>query len=248
MLNEIRLENIIESISYSSSFNDVEGGGKSNASFIKSHDGLFIFKRLNRNEFKMFKSYSQSYFKQNFKRYFKNKSSLLCRIYGIFEIHVNQMKHHFILMENLFCGLNNMKSLRIYDLKGSETNRYINKDKNVQKVLLDTNFKIDQNSEPFPLNENDYKFCEESFINDSKFLSKHNLIDYSLLLIINPLNYSIRLGIIDYLRLYTWDKHLEHVGKIVMNKGAIPTIVNPNDYKNRFLEAMRKYFMKININ
>ncbi len=103
--------------------------------------------------------------------------------------------------------------------------------------------------------------------NDSLILSKMNVVDYSLLLIINEswaenvkeqlrssfkgkenesfeINLKhIRIGIIDYVRKYTWDKQLEHVGKIIINRLQIPTIVNPIIYKERFKEAIDDYFI-----
>ena len=54
------------------------------------------------------------------------------------------------------------------------------------------------------------------------------------------------MGIIDYVRKYTWDKQLEHVVKIVLNGfKAPPTIVDPNDYKKRFNDAIKDYFIGI---
>jgi hypothetical protein len=98
-----------------------------------------------------------------------------------------------------------------------------------------------------------------------------NVVDYSLLLIIddqpmamgNPqLNFNnhqkdcdhpsacpicyvktVRVGIIDYVRKYTWDKQLEHVGKIIINRLQVPTIVNPVNYKERFKEAIDDFFI-----
>ena len=54
-----------------------------------------------------------------------------------------------------------------------------------------------------------------------------SLVDYNLLLIINLEKKLLKLGIIDYMRLYTWDKQIESLGKHVIKGGAIPTIVNP---------------------
>lgn len=34
--------------------------------------------------------------------------------------------------------------------------------------------------------------------NDSLYLSKHSIIDYSMFVIINPITKTVRLGIIDY--------------------------------------------------
>lgn len=44
--------------------------------------------------------------------------------------------------------MGNLKDLLVYDLKGSELNRW---EKKVNKVLLDTNFILDRNSEPIVL-------------------------------------------------------------------------------------------------
>ena len=53
------------------------------------------------------------------------------------------------------------------------------------------------------------------------------------------------MGIIDYIRIFTWDKKVENEVKKVMTAGHIPTIINPNDYKDRFISAMSKYFMEV---
>ena len=52
------------------------------------------------------------------------------------------------------------------------------------------------------------------------------------------------MGLIDYVRKYTWDKQLEHVIKIIL-KGVTPTIVEPKDYKKRFKDAFKDYFIGI---
>jgi hypothetical protein len=44
-------------------------------------------------------------------------------------------------------------------------------------------------------------------------------------------------------RKYTWDKQLEHVGKIIINRLQVPTIVNPANYKERFKEAIENFFI-----
>ena len=35
--------------------------------------------------------------------------------------------------------------------------------------------------------------------NDSLYLTKHSIVDYSMLVIINPIEHTVRLGIIDYI-------------------------------------------------
>lgn len=244
MMNRISLSQFIKSIALSSNWENT--GGKSAASFVKSHDNFFIFKRLDKSEFKMFRTYALDFFKYMFRSQYNGKPSLLGKIFGCYEVHTQHAKHHYICMENLFYGFDKCPDIMVYDLKGSATNRYVVRTKPGQ-VLLDTNFKINQNGEPLPLSAKDKKFCDKAFANDSKFLADHNLIDYILLLIIDPKSYKVRMGIIDYLRIYTWDKYVEHYGKKVIKGGMIPTIINPDGYRDRFKEAMSKYFMEIPI-
>lgn len=70
-------------------------------------------------------------------------------------------------------------------------------------------------------------------------------MDYSLLVGIDDTTQELVVGIIDYLRQYTWDKQLETVVKstILGTPGKAPTIIEPKQYKQRFREAMDKYFL-----
>ena len=79
--------------------------------------------------------------------------------------------------------------------------------------------------------------------NDSLMLSKVNVMDYSLLVIIDTEYKIIRAGIIDYARQYTFDKMLEHSVKFVVNAGQQPTITNPEVYRKRFNAAVDSYFV-----
>ena len=51
--------------------------------------------------------------------------------------------------------------------------------------------------------------------------------------------------IIDYIRVYTWDKQLESLIKstgLLGGAGKTPTVVAPDVYKKRFELSMNKYF------
>lgn len=67
-------------------------------------------------------------------------------------------------------------------------------------------------------------------------------MDYSLLVGLDEK--FLILGIIDYIRKFTIEKRIESYLKQVVDQ-RLPTIVNPNIYKNRFIEAMEKYFLEI---
>ena len=67
------------------------------------------------------------------------------------------------------------------------------------------------------------------------------MIDYSLLLISTKT--SMRLGIIDYMRPYHLMEKIETLYKEIKS-GKDPTVIPPNSYAERFVSAMRKYFIK----
>lgn len=244
MDNGILLSSFLRSMGCSAQWME-NTGGKSKASFIKSFDNLYIFKELEKKEFSMFFNYANSYFDYLWKCNNKKKPSVLTKIYGFFEVKVKSSRYYYVAMENLFSGLENQATeLEIYDLKGSDTNRYVERKKKGQ-TLLDTNFKIDQNGQPLALKLVDKKFVDIAFENDTRFLKKHDLVDYSLLAILDRERGIIRMGIIDYLREYTWDKKVETVAKKISKGGATPTIVSPEEYRERFKKAMNRYFMEI---
>jgi hypothetical protein len=67
------------------------------------------------------------------------------------------------------------------------------------------------------------------------------VIDYSLLVIQSDLN--LRLGIIDFMRPYHIFEKIENIYK-EFKFGKDPTVMPPQQYSERFILAMRKYFMR----
>jgi len=243
MLNNLTLENYLLSLSCSQDWGD-NSGGKTGAKFIKTYDQKLVFKQLEKKEFTMLLGFIQRYFKHMWLTCGQKQPSVLSKIYGIYELYNEKKSRYLIAMENMFFGLE--KGVKIYDLKGSELNRYVIKKNDEDKAtLLDTNYKIDRNGEPLPIRSECYDLIEKGIKNDSEFLASLKVVDYSLLLILDEKNSKVRMGIIDYLRLYDFEKQLEHVGKKFI-KGTTPTITGPDDYKKRFQRAMAKYFMEVN--
>ena len=274
-------------ISLSKSTESENNGGKSKAKFYKTFDEKFILKSINENEFNMFIEKGLDYFNYMAQFIFHKMPSALAKILGAFQIIVKQknkeVKHNLILMENIYFGIisetdttfNSPDSnIRVYDLKGSNVNRYINKNvRNPGQVLLDTNFLVDFNKEPIFIDSNVYDRLKLALYNDSSYLEKLEVVDYSLLIIffndkekeknnnmkkiednvnngnINYLNDDnnyrlIKLGIIDYTRKYTWDKKVEFYGKSLLY-GENPTIVEPTEYSKRFYSKLTKYFVGV---
>ena len=80
-------------------------------------------------------------------------------------------------------------------------------------------------------------------------LQSVDVMDYSLLVGLDEENHQLVLGIIDFMRQYTWDKHLETwvkaTGILGGPKNASPTVISPIQYKKRFRKAMTTYFLMV---
>lgn len=75
------------------------------------------------------------------------------------------------------------------------------------------------------------------------------VMDYSLLVGVDEDKNELVLGIIDFMRQYTWDKHLETwvktAGLLGGPNNAPPTVISPKQYKKRFRKAMTTYFLMV---
>lgn len=192
----------------------------------------------------MFVEIENLYFEYLSKSFFNHYPTALAKILGAYRIKIrNRTKNetkvvYYFLQENLFINPKPGKQL-IYDLKGSKRNRWASLNKSVH---LDTNFLFDFNSMPLTLDYAMKNIMNKCFINDSIFLSKWSIVDYSVLLIINKDDHSIRVGVIDYIQQYTVFKLLETTFKKAVGRDD-PTIISPLEYKKRFLRALNKYFI-----
>ena len=276
------LEDFLGSLSKSGEWSK-NTGGKSKASFYKTFDERFILKDISENEFNMFLDNGLEYFQYISRYLFHKMPSALAKILGVYKIITKQknkdVKYYLVLMENIFYGTDtNIKTtfnspdsnIRVYDLKGSNINRYISK--NMRKpgqVLLDTNFLVDFNKEPVFIDSNSYDRLKVALYNDTMYLKHLEVVDYSLLIIFDDKDRDnkqefkmyyeyntntsfssesgkrlIKMGIIDYIRKYTWDKKMEFYGKSFFY-GEDPTIVDPNVYSDRFYKRISKYFVGV---
>lgn len=96
---------------------------------------------------------------------------------------------------------------------------------------------------PFHLREHGKRILRGAIWNDTKFLQSVNVMDYSLLVGVDDHTKELVLGIVDYIRTFTWDKRFESWVKDLGGAGGkTPTIVTPKQYKQRFRSAMERYF------
>ena len=219
-------------------------GGKTESDFFKTNDKRFIGKSILNNEYEMSMQLAPDYF-----RYFQSLKisetrTLLCPIVGIYELKVGtEPTKYLIIMNNLFYGLEDRGiSLKVYDLKGSRKNR-LRKENLKGKTLMDTNFDLERNGDLLPLLDHPKLDFFDVIERDCNFLRQQEIVDYSLLLILDEENRVVVCGIIDYLRKYDLIKKLEHQIKKLQYLGEDPTIVKPEVYANRFIESLRRRIM-----
>lgn len=73
----------------------------------------------------------------------------------------------------------------------------------------DSNYISSMCHSPIHLNSAAHLVLMKALENDVEFLSRSQIIDYSLLIGIDYKNNHLVVGLIDYLRTYTWDKYVE---------------------------------------
>lgn len=227
-------------------------GGKSNVYFAKSLDERFIIKQVTKTELESFEEFAPQYFKYLMDALNSGGPTCLAKILGIYQVSVKypkggkETKIDLMVMENLFYKRN---ISRVYDLKGSERSRYNADTSGTNKVMLDMNLLEALRTKPIFLGSRAKRRLERGVWNDTSFLASVDVMDYSLLVGVDDERKELVLGIIDYMRQYTWDKHLETwvkaSGILGGPKNAAPTIVSPKQYKKRFRKAMTTYFLTL---
>ncbi|CAN8239283.1 unnamed protein product [Cochlearia groenlandica] len=227
-------------------------GGKSNVYFAKSLDERFIIKQVVKTELDSFEDFAPQYFKYTKESLSSRSPTSLAKILGIYQVSIKhskggkETKMDLMVMENIFY---NRKISRIYDLKGSARSRYNPNTSGTDKVLLDMNLLETLRTEPIFLGSKAKRSLERAIWNDTNFLASVDVMDYSLLVGFDEERKELVLGIIDFMRQYTWDKHLETwvkaSGILGGPKNTAPTIVSPKQYKKRFRKAMTTYFLTV---
>lgn len=227
-------------------------GGKSNVYFAKSLDDRFIVKQVTKTELESFEEFAPEYFRYLTESLNSRSPTCLAKILGLYQVttkHVKggkETKMDLMVMENLFFK---RRISRIYDLKGSARSRYNPDTTGANKVLLDMNLLESLRTKPIFLGSKAKRSLERAIWNDTNFLASVDVMDYSLLVGVDDERKELVLGIIDFMRQYTWDKHLESVfkasGILGGPKNESPTVISPIQYKKRFRKAMTTYFLTV---
>lgn len=238
----------IQSLSSCSTWDST--GGKSGSAFLKTSDDRLILKELSHAEFDSFINFAPSYFEYMAQALFHDLPTFLAKIFGVYQISMRStqksqpVKMYVLVMENLFYG---RKFDKFFDLKGSMRNRKVAETGKANEVLLDENMVEYIYETPVFVREHSKRMLRASLYNDTLFLTKMNVMDYSLVIGLDEENNTIVAGIIDYIRTYTWDKKIESWVKARAATSNIkePTVVSPKQYKGRFRESMERYFVMV---
>ncbi|KAL9041553.1 MAG: hypothetical protein Q9180_001205 [Flavoplaca navasiana] len=237
-------ERIVESLSRCLKWDSK--GGKTKSVFLKTLDDRFVLKSLPPGETQTFLRFAPAYFRLMSECLFHDLPSVIAKMLGFYQIVIKNpltgvdFNWYLIVMENLFYD---RSPTRIFDLKGSMRNRRIQSTGEQNEVLLDENMVEFIYESPLFSREHSKKLLRASVWNDTLFLSRQNVMDYSLMIAIDENRKELVVGIIDCIRTYTWDKKLEFWFK---DRGGRtrPTVTSPRDYKNRFREAMGRYVLQ----
>ncbi|KAF9960868.1 1-phosphatidylinositol-3-phosphate 5-kinase [Mortierella alpina] len=218
-------------------------GGKSGSAFLKTRDDRFIMKQLSKVELEAFIKFAPHYFEYMHKAIYHKRPTVLAKIFGFYRVGYKHgalgrsMNMDVLVMENLFYERRN---LQVYDLKGSRRNRFVQPSGRQNEVLLDENFIEFMSESPFYIREHAKLQLSESLANDSLFLQRFNIMDYSLLVAVSDKQQELLVGIVDFIRPFTWDKKLESWVKDAVGSRE-PTIVSPAQYRKRFRSAMNRH-------
>lgn len=241
-------EAIVESLARSVKWDS--SGGKSGSAFLKTRDDRLVVKQLSRAEVDGFSKFAPHYFVYLADCFAVKRPTTLAKILGCFRIGFRNpqtgksLKMDVAVMENLFYG---RRFTRLFDLKGSTRNRLAPDTGRASDVLLDENLLQISQKTPIFVREHAKRILRSALYNDSLFLSDMNVMDYSLIVGFDEAQQELVIGIIDFVRTFTWDKRVESFVKetAILGGGGRgePTIITPRQYRLRFINFLDRMFL-----
>ncbi|TVY73341.1 1-phosphatidylinositol 3-phosphate 5-kinase fab1 [Lachnellula suecica] len=224
-------------------------GGKTKSVFLKTLDDRLVVKSLSPVETAAFLRFAPAYFSIMSEALFRDLPTVIAKMLGFYQIIIKnpvtgtEIKWDVLVMENLFYD---RQPTRIFDLKGSMRNRKIQSTGEQNEVLLDENMVEFIYESPIFVRDHSKKLLRSAIFNDTLFLQRNDVMDYSLMVAVDEARKELVVGIIDVVRTYTWDKKLE---SWIKDRGFAgggrnrPTVTSPKEYKSRFREAMDRYIL-----
>ena len=186
-LEDINIDNMIKCfLPQNNKAGMKKSAGKSGSFFISTDNGEYMIKTLKYDEFELIRN---SFLQQYIEYIRNNPQSLLCRIYGIYNlIQYNGSDFYIIVMRNVIGSLKD-NIVAKFDLKGSTTNREV-KALDMTKIDNDVMKDLNFNDIEFGImiNNKNIEKIRGITTKDSTFLAKLGLMDYSLFIVKLSLN------------------------------------------------------------
>ena len=179
-LEKIDIDEMIESFLPKNNSQGIkQSQGKSGSFFISTDDNKYMIKTLKPDELELIK---HAFLEEYINYIKKNPTSLLCRLYGMYNIILGQGDEILIIVMRNVIGDFKENTIVKFDLKGSTYKRKANFDiDNNNNVMKDLDF--NQFEKGIMLSLSSIKKLRDNTTKDSKFLRKLDLMDYSLFLV-----------------------------------------------------------------
>ena len=276
LMDKLTVDDILKSLNYKFNMDIINNskvtGGRGDNSMFRTWDKKLIIKTISDDE----KNLLINKMLEEYHSKMRDSKSILSHIYGVFKLELADKGQIIVMLQRNMNDLFIDSNVLIFDLKGSSVDRQtikeehknlprkdlINKYKNV--TLKDTDLDILRMK--FELNPFDGNNILTSICNDSMFLQKYDITDYSLLIFVNKYNkknlekevgnynvisginkdYVFNFSIIDFLGTFDLGKKgekimKEFIGVFKSSNNKNFSVQNPQTYGNRF----RKYAKKI---
>ena len=198
LMDKLSIDDVLQSLDIKRNMDIINDskvtGGRGNNSMFRTWDKKLIIKTIDEDEKKIFinKMLEEYHSKM------RDSKSLLCHIYGVFTIELGDKGESNVILQRNMNDLFIDSNILIFDLKGSTAERKIIKNEHInlpQKILINkyknqTLKDKDLNiiGIKLELNPFDGKNILSSIRNDSLFLQKYEITDYSLLIFVNKYN------------------------------------------------------------
>ncbi|PPQ69941.1 hypothetical protein CVT24_003691 [Panaeolus cyanescens] len=239
-------ETFLQSLSQSANW--TADGGKSKSNFWKTSDDKFIIKTLvnawNVADLQVLIDHAPSYFQ--YMDSTASRPTVLAKLMGFYTVEIRnletgnvQSRADLLVMENLFFDRNISK---IFDLKGIQGRKVKARGKG-SKTLFDGEWIEGQQRALTLIHPYSKVVLREALKHDADFLSKSNIMDYSLLVGVDEDKKEIACGLVDTIGSYTFAKTLEYKAKHNLQGGKEVTVIPPAEYRERFINALDGYFV-----
>ena len=180
-LENIDIEEMIESFLPKNNKQGIsESQGKSGSFFISTDDNHYMVKTLRVDEFDLIR---HTFLNEYVQYLTHHPDSLLCRIYGMYNIILSQGEEILIIVMRNVLGDFKDNIIAKYDLKGSTANRKskFDMEKSDSSTMKDLNFNEFEHG--IMLSKENIKHFRKATRDDSNFLCRLELMDYSVFLV-----------------------------------------------------------------